>query len=265
LILPVELFLGGIGVAIAMAIFGFIRQPQIPAMLVFGGMFVLIIAVATESIIMDSFASGGMQTVYYDVTSTNIASTLFTTTGAEIRGEYLSSSASQLLGDKIDCISVNIAKSAAPTGTATIGVFDGVNLVEASQLKQSFGTIDVSTLTTSSTYNTFCLTGTTYTLVLNDVIGIVYRGGDAVNFITIREDTNNPFDGTITFERRWNDLTQAWISTTANDISAKFYLSSEQVSITDDNYEFTELPKTIFGLMGAIFMLTGALMVARNP
>lgn len=52
MILPIELFLGALVVSIAIAIFGFIRQPQIPAMLCFAGMFILVLAVSTESIIM---------------------------------------------------------------------------------------------------------------------------------------------------------------------------------------------------------------------
>lgn len=50
--IPVELFLGGIVVSIALAIFGFIRQPQIPVMLVVGGMFIMTIAVMTDGVIM---------------------------------------------------------------------------------------------------------------------------------------------------------------------------------------------------------------------
>ena len=49
---PIELFLGGIVLSIAVAIFGFIRQPQIPAMLVFAGMFILVLTLMNDGIIM---------------------------------------------------------------------------------------------------------------------------------------------------------------------------------------------------------------------
>ena len=50
--MPVELFLGFVGIAVGLAIFGFIRQPQIPAMLAFGGIFILFISVMIGGIIM---------------------------------------------------------------------------------------------------------------------------------------------------------------------------------------------------------------------
>ena len=50
--IPIELFLGFIVVSIALAIFGFMRQPQIPATIVMGGMFILTLAVTTDTIIM---------------------------------------------------------------------------------------------------------------------------------------------------------------------------------------------------------------------
>lgn len=60
---PVELFLGFIVMSVAIGIFGFIRQPQIPAMLAFGGIFILFISVMVGGIIMgtipqDSTSSG---------------------------------------------------------------------------------------------------------------------------------------------------------------------------------------------------------------
>lgn len=50
--MPVELFLGFIAMAIAMAIFGFMRQPQIPAMVSFAGIFILFISIMISGLIM---------------------------------------------------------------------------------------------------------------------------------------------------------------------------------------------------------------------
>ena len=50
--IPIELFLGFIGVSITLAIFGFLRNPQIPATIVMGGMFILFLSVATDNVIM---------------------------------------------------------------------------------------------------------------------------------------------------------------------------------------------------------------------
>ena len=68
--LPVEIFLGIIGLALSMAIVGFIRQPQIPAMLVFGGIFILFVGVMVGGIIM-----GKVPTDATDTSSTNTAYT----------------------------------------------------------------------------------------------------------------------------------------------------------------------------------------------
>lgn len=60
--------MGFVVIAVGLAIFGFIRQPQIPAMLAFGGMFILFIAVMTGGIIMGTIpvdaTSSGSTTNY---------------------------------------------------------------------------------------------------------------------------------------------------------------------------------------------------------
>ena len=72
--IPVELFLGFIGVSIAMAIFGFVRNPQIPATIVMGGMFILTLSVATTGIIMGKIpvtsVDSGSTTTYTFVDNT---------------------------------------------------------------------------------------------------------------------------------------------------------------------------------------------------
>jgi hypothetical protein len=66
--LPVELFLGFMAMCIGVAIFGFVRNPQVPAMLAFAGIFILFIAVMTSGIIMgsvpESSSTSGSTTTY---------------------------------------------------------------------------------------------------------------------------------------------------------------------------------------------------------
>lgn len=50
--LPVEIYLGFLGVSIGFAIFGFIRTPQVPAMLAMGGIFILVLAVMFNGVIL---------------------------------------------------------------------------------------------------------------------------------------------------------------------------------------------------------------------
>lgn len=66
--IPFELFLGFMGVSISLAIFGLARNPQIPAMIVFAGVFILVMAVSIDNIIMgqlvDKSASSGQSVTY---------------------------------------------------------------------------------------------------------------------------------------------------------------------------------------------------------
>src|SRR5690349_21795794 len=72
--LPVELFLGFVAISVGMAIFGFMRQPQIPAMLAFGGVFIFFISIMTSGIILgaipESSASSGSTTNYVMIDNT---------------------------------------------------------------------------------------------------------------------------------------------------------------------------------------------------
>lgn len=50
--IPIELFLGFIATTFIMIIIGIVRNPQIPALIVFAGMFLLTITITTDNIIM---------------------------------------------------------------------------------------------------------------------------------------------------------------------------------------------------------------------
>src|SRR5688572_21938502 len=67
--IPIELFLGFIGTSIALAIFGFVRQPQIPATMVFGGIFILTMSLLITGIIIS-----------YDITEVNATQEINTNT-----------------------------------------------------------------------------------------------------------------------------------------------------------------------------------------
>jgi hypothetical protein len=50
--IPIELFLGFTALFLAVGIVGFIRNPQVPAMIVISGIFILTLGVITNGIIM---------------------------------------------------------------------------------------------------------------------------------------------------------------------------------------------------------------------
>lgn len=257
--IPIEIFITGIGVSVALAIFGFIRNPQIPAMLVFGGMFILSFAVMTDSIILDSFLDGGNPDIYhYDVTSNTGQLLINAVTGSSI-AERPTTSSSVLIGDEIDCITVYIGKSGTPPeSTVTFGVFNVNNVVIS-----SFGTQTVASMTSSAnTPYTHCLPiGTTHVIGTSEHIGINYNAGDATNTLTMRVDANNPFDGTITDRAQY---LAGWTGSSGQDVMMQMYLRGSENTTVSATFEFTEMAKVLFALIGVTMMLCGAIMVGRN-
>ncbi len=146
------------------------------------------------------------------MSDTTASTTQSVFSGKRIQAEFVSPT-SQLIGDNIDTITLNLMKEGLPTGTAKIGVFN-----ENLTVKKLFGTIDVATLTTISKDYTFSLpSGETYQILANDRIGIKYAGGDASNFVAITIDSNaqDPFDGISSYHTHY---TNKWNSFIAKDL-----------------------------------------------
>jgi|CXWL01.1.fsa_nt_gi DNA-directed RNA polymerase subunit H (RpoH/RPB5) len=153
--------------------------------------------------------SSGSPITHMSDTTANTGQSVYS--GRQIHAEYVSST-SQLVGDTIDTITIKLKKSGSPTGTAEIGVFN-TDL----SVKKSFGTKDVSTLTTSYTDYTFSLSGQTYQIQSGDRIGVKYTGGDSSTNISIMRDTDaaDPFDGTNSYHVYYQT---SWSSFTTNDL-----------------------------------------------
>src|SRR5947209_9162979 len=132
--------------------------------------------------------------------------------GRQLQTEYITSS-SVLNGKSIDTITVFLKKIGAPTGTVQVGVFNSDQSV-----KQLFGTKDASTVATSYTQYTFSLTAPQiYKIQSGDRIGVKFTGGDATtNYLAIRIDPSNTFDGTNSFLTYY---TTGWQVFTANDLN----------------------------------------------
>lgn len=93
-------------------------------------------------------------------------------------------------GKEFTSMSLSLSKFGSPTGNATIGTLDASN-----NIVQSFGTIDVSTLTGSQATYYFAL-AKPYVIQTNDRIGIKYTGGDASNYIQVYQQNADVYDGT---------------------------------------------------------------------
>jgi len=130
-----------------------------------------------------------------------------------IVGEYVTST-SQLAGDKIDKITLQLQKDSSPIGAAEIGVFNSDLTV-----KKLFGTIDASTVSTSPTNYEFQLTSgdSLYTIQSGDIIGIKFTGSSSQGGIILTVDRNSadPFDGTNSYRTRYES---SWINTFGNDM-----------------------------------------------
>lgn len=121
---------------------------------------------------------------------------------------------SQLVGDKIDSITLRLQRVGAPTGTAQIGIFN-----PDLSVKKLFGTIDVSTISTTATEYGFKLLAADplYVIASGDRIGIKYTGGSGsvgIN-VTPDRDTADPFDGNNSYRARYE---AAWIISTSEDL-----------------------------------------------
>ena len=148
--------------------------------------------------------------VVTQMSDTTASSTISTYSGRQIHAEFVSPTSS-LIGKPIDSITVRLNKVGAPTGTVQVGIFN-TDL----SVKQLFGTISASSLTTTSTQYTFSLPVLqTYQIQSGDRIGIQFNGGSSSNNVSITRDTANTFDGTNSYRTQY---TTSWTTSTGQDI-----------------------------------------------
>ena len=105
--------------------------------------------------------------------------------------EYAATSGSQLVGKTVNSITLWIKKTGAPTGTATFAVFDS-----SGNTITSFGTQDVSLLTTSFVQTTYTSTTVARAIANGDRIGVFFNGGSAGNSLDVEYSAADSFDGT---------------------------------------------------------------------
>lgn len=151
---------------------------------------------------------------YTVMEDTNGTTGLSLYSGRKVHVEYVTSS-SAILGTEIDSIQLKLRKVGAPTGNATVGIFDS-KLV----LRKSFGTINAASVSTSYKDYTFSLTDPAdgYILRSGDGVGIMYSGGDLNNMLTIMRDNSGLFDERSTYHKYY---TTYWTSQLDRDLYMK--------------------------------------------
>lgn len=252
--IPIELFLGFGFMAGAFAVTGIAKK--IPVLIFTGAIFMLTMFTITDNVIIESFIDASADNVYHYLVESRTGTNSMNFGGTIAIAEFVSASNSQLVGDEIDCIDIQLSKLGSPTGTATVGTFSSLAVPTIST---TFGTIDVSILTTASQWYSFCMAGT-YVIQNQDRLGIMYSsiGSNATSNIVVPADANNPFDGTVTF--RQTNTGSSWVSATGTDETFRFYLTGSPPTIIEDDYAFTEMVKVLYALFSALLILIGFLI-----
>jgi len=144
-------------------------------------------------------STGGSYPIIH-MQDTTVSFATLVSSSRPIVGEYVTTT-SQLVGDKIDRITIQIQKVRSPVGVAQIGVFNSDLTV-----KMLFGTIQASTISTSLTNYSFQLASADplYTIQSGDIIGIKFTGSTNPTGINLTVDRNSadPFDGTNSYRVR---------------------------------------------------------------
>ncbi|MGI0005548.1 MAG: PQQ-dependent sugar dehydrogenase, partial [Nitrososphaera sp.] len=149
----------------------------------------------------------GTGSTAYPVTHMSDTTSTFgslTYSGRQVNAEYAGAS-SQLLGDRIDSVTLRLQKIGSPSGIAEVGVFND-NL----SVKKLFGTVTMAALSASYADYEFKLSGgELYTIQPGDRLGVKFAGGSSgagVN-VMIDRDAAGPFDGAssqrVRYESGW--------------------------------------------------------------
>lgn len=155
-------------------------------------------------------AFGITETVYMD--SSSFGATPQTVNASNPSSAEYVTPTSSLVNKTINEMTVWLGKAASPTGTLTAGIFDSSNNV-----KKSFGTLDVSTLSTTiaKKYVFLLPNGDSYTIQAGDYIGVKYTGGDATNYVKNWYDSTDSFDAGSAVRARY---TTSWTTFSTNDL-----------------------------------------------
>jgi len=129
------------------------------------------------------------------------------------RGEVFVASAA-LLGESITGISAWIKKSGSPTGTLYFRAYDS-----GGSLVATFGSLDVSTLTTSFVEESSGTVTDTRTVAVGDRFLVEYSGGDASNYVEVEVASSCLYDCPYVYATAFNG---GWSTNVNNDYHFSF-------------------------------------------
>jgi len=176
-----------------------------------------------QSLTMET-ASGGVERTVSQSTSGSDHS-LGASFTFKIASEHFTATAAELRSTMTEC-SFWIKKVGAPTGTATIGIFDGT-----ATLLHTFGTIDVSTLTTGYVKYTF---NTGYHIIASgNRVGVQFTGGDGTNYIAVDNTLTDQYDSTNTVRSSWTG--SSWNNNNSAELKFEFKFANPGTEMIDNN------------------------------
>jgi hypothetical protein len=167
---------------------------------------------STSTALSQTVTSSGSYPITH-MQDTTVSFATLVSSQRQIIGEFVTPT-SQLVGDKIDKITLQLQKIRSPVGIAQIGIFNS-DLTA----KRIIGTMDASTISTSLTNYDFILPSTEplYTIQSGDIIGIKFTGSYSQGGINLTVDRtgSDPFDGQNSHRVRYES---SWITTQSNDM-----------------------------------------------
>ncbi|HSB56383.1 MAG TPA: PQQ-dependent sugar dehydrogenase [Nitrosopumilaceae archaeon] len=168
---------------------------------------------STSLTLTQSITSSGTTYPIVHMQDTTVSFATLLSSSRPVVGEYVTAT-SQLVGDRIDKITLQLQKVRSPIGIAQIGVFNSDLSV-----KKLFGTIDATTISTSLTNYQFQLPSTNplYTIQPGDIIGIKFTGSSNQGGVNLTVDRNSadPFDGSNSYRVRYES---SWKTTLGDDM-----------------------------------------------
>jgi len=136
------------------------------------------------------------------------------------RGGELLTASSSLIGTTIKRVAWTLKKTGSPTGTITFTVRNA-----ADAIVQTFGTLDITTVTTSDAEYTLTAPSS-YTLASGDRILVEYYDGTSGNKLQTKTSSTNAFDGTNTKRTSRDFGVVPYTDTSGNDQCGIFYSSN---------------------------------------
>lgn len=158
-----------------------------------------------ESVLLHNATSSGVPANGEVASQTGSGNTVLLHSGADTIAAEKFTAAAQVNNVNFDEICLTLSKSGSPTGSATVGVFDG-----SGNVVSTFASLDVSTLDTGK--EELCFHGNPHTMGTDDYVGIEYTGGDISNRVDVWRSSAADYDGS-------NAVNSAWDGAAWNDLS----------------------------------------------